>query len=291
MINRTSGYDPGTGICWQFRNKGDRHWRCKCPVCSGPRPERSFIMFGRYRSGQRWFWKAYNFTLTSDRHLQTGVWEQVEEHGFEDTEEAAWAKIQAAVIRLAANRPAIAAASHAIASDALKELNAAKRRARPPSEATDSKVVEYLYGYSRGGEDSPGHPVRYRITKKIAKRVFYVRHEEWLDERGELQSHQFYAPTDDGRIGFVNRQKLDADGNVYNRGVHWCCPDFHLYVSLEACLGNRYREKKLKPEDIRQLKAAMAAAHPDRGRSSREFIAAREAYVTARRRLAGMRGN
>jgi hypothetical protein len=51
------------------------------------------------------------------------------------------------------------------------------------------------------------------------------------------------------------------------------------------------RAKQKKPEDIYQLKAAMAAAHPDRGGSSREFIAAREAYVTARRRLAGMRGN
>jgi hypothetical protein len=57
-----------------------------------------------------------------------------------------------------------------------------------------------------------------------------------------------------------------------------------------ALRAERARQKKPDPEDIYQLKAAMAAAHPDRGGSSREFIA-REAYVTARRRLAGMRGN
>jgi hypothetical protein len=283
MTNRTSGYDPETDICWQFRNKGDRDWRCKCSACSAQRSDRSFIMFGRCRSGQRWFWKAYNFSLTGDRHLQTGVWEEIEEHGFEDTEEAAWANIRAAVIRLAGKRPAVANSRHDVASDGLKNLNKTKRAARPPSDATDSKPVEYLYGHSHGGEDSPGHPVRYRITKKTAKRVYYVRQEEWLDERGELQSRQPYTPTDDERIGFVNRQKLDADGNVYNRGVHWCYPDFHLYVSLEACLGDRYREQKTKPEDIYQLKVAMAAAHPDRGGSSAAFIAARAAYVAARR--------
>jgi hypothetical protein len=269
MTNRTSGYDLETGICWQFRNKGDRHWRCKCPTCSAPYSKRSLIMFGRCRSGRRWFWNA-------------GTWEGVKAHGFEDSEEAAWANIRAAVIRLADNRPAVAAACHGYASDGLKNLNKTKRAARPPSEATDSKVVEYLYGYSRGGEDTPGHPVRYRITKKTAKRVYYVRQEEWLDERGELQSHQPYAPTDDERIGFINRQKLDANGEVHNHGVHWWRPDFRLYASLEAVLGDRYRHRDAEP-DLLKLKAAMAAAHPDRGGSSAAFIAARAAYVTARR--------
>jgi hypothetical protein len=32
MNERKSGYDPATQICWQFRNKGDRTWRCKCPA-------------------------------------------------------------------------------------------------------------------------------------------------------------------------------------------------------------------------------------------------------------------
>ena len=38
------------------------------------------------------------------------------------------------------------------------------------------------------------------------------------------------------------------------------------------------------PPDLRELKAAMAAAHPDKGGSSAAFIAARAAYVAIRRR-------
>lgn len=38
--------------------------------------------------------------------------------------------------------------------------------------------------------------------------------------------------------------------------------------------------------DLRKLKAAMAAAHPDCGGSHEGFIAARRAYVEARRRAA-----
>jgi hypothetical protein len=273
----TSGYDPETGICWQFCNKGDRHWRCKCPAHLAPDRALS-LYFGRCRSGSRWFWVAHAFG------------NEKESHGWTDTEELATAVAMAAVLNLCDGRPTIATFIQGVASHKLKELNKAKRAARPPPEATDSKVVEYLYGYSRGGEDSPGHPVRYRIVKKTAKRVYYVRQEEWLDKRGELHSVQPYAPTDDERIGFVNRQKLEADGSVYNRGVHWCFPDSHLYVSLEACLGDRYREEKLKPEDIRTLKAAMAAAHPDRGGSSAAFIEARSRYVAARRQMRIARG-
>ena len=259
-------------------------------MCSGPLSERSSILFGRCRSGQRWFWKAYNFSLTSDRHLQTGVWKQIEEHGFEDTEEAAWANIHAAVMRLADKRPATAGAWHGVASDGLKELNAAKRAARTPSAAKDSKVVEYLYGRSIGGEDSPAFPVRFRITKKTRKRVFYIRDAEWLDERGAQQRYDNDKPivTDrDGRIGYVNRQKLEADGFVDNRGVHWSDYDSHLYASFEGLMADRFRRDHAPPPDLRSLKAEMAAAHPDRGGSNTAFIAARKAYVEARRRLRG----
>src|SRR6476469_9937620 len=39
----SSGYDPETGICWRFRNKGDRQLRCKGPVCSKRYDERALV--------------------------------------------------------------------------------------------------------------------------------------------------------------------------------------------------------------------------------------------------------
>jgi hypothetical protein len=102
MPNRISGYDPNTSICWRFGNKGDNYWRHKCPGCSA---ECSLIMFGRCRSGRRWFWQAFNSTQTNVRFHQTNVWTKIEEHGFEDTEEAAWASACAAVVHLAKDSP------------------------------------------------------------------------------------------------------------------------------------------------------------------------------------------
>jgi hypothetical protein len=278
-MNRISGYDPETGICWQFHNKGDNFIRCKCPVCSVPWSDRLSIWFGRCRSGKRWFWKAYNFSLSSERHHQTGVWEEIEEHSFEETEEAAWAALRDAVIRLADKRPAVAAAIHGVASDGLKALNTAKRAARPAPDTSDAHVVEYLYGHTHG-EITPGSPVRFRIAKKTTKRVFYIRHEELLDAHGEPRRD---VRGNDYGIGYVNRQKLEADGSVYNHGVHWCRSDFHLYTSFEGLMGDRYREPE-KP-NLHRLKAEMAAAHPDRGGSNTALIAARARYVAARRQL------
>jgi hypothetical protein len=157
-------------------------------------------------------------------------------------------------------------------------LNSAKRAARPSPDTSDARPIEYLYGHTLGGEDSPGSPIRFRITKKTAKRVFYVRDGELLDARGEPGRD---VQGNDYGIGYVNRQKLEADGSVYNRGVHWCRPDFHLYASFEALMGDRYGEPE-KP-DLAQLKTEMAAAHPDRGGTGTAFIEARARYVAARR--------
>jgi hypothetical protein len=149
-----------------------------------------------------------------------------------------------------------------------------------------------LYGHTCGGEETAGYPVRFRIVKKTAKRVYYLLKEEEIDQYGRPVEHEFVRHTSDrdNDIGFVDRQKLEATGEVYNHGRHWCYADFHLHVSLESLLG-RFRRYQPQPvDDLRKLKAEMAAAHPDRGGSSATFIAARQAYVAARRRLRDGRG-
>ena len=144
--------------------------------------------YGRCRSGRRWFWCVYGWARG---HHRTGEG-HLEAHGFADSEEQALCDGTAAIKRLAAGRRVIAHHSHQTASRKLKEINAEKWKARPPSNAKDSKVVEYLYGYSMGGEESSGHPVRYRVTKKTAKRIYYLRAEEWLDHHGEPLDLQSY---------------------------------------------------------------------------------------------------
>jgi hypothetical protein len=213
MINRTSGYDPATGICWQFNNKGDRLWlRCRCPAHTLEYGKQTSAWFGRCRSGKRWFWATGSIS------------EGTKKSGWEGTEELAIAAAMAAVQESKhPDKPMLASFWQGNATLALKELNAAKRAAKPSSGFTDSKLVEYLYGRSLGGEDMPAFPVRFRITKKTSKRVFYIRDAEWLDERGAQQRYDDNKPIvsdRDGRIGYVNRQKLEADGSVDNRGVH-----------------------------------------------------------------------
>jgi hypothetical protein len=239
------------------------------------RPE--FAAYGRCRSGSRWFWFAT-------------LYEPPGAHGWAGTEAQAMGDARAAAERLLAGRPGSLHVRHGWASHQLKKINAEKRRARPPSSATDSRVTEYLYGETWScpddGYDSDGYATyRFRITKRTAKRVFYVSKGEWIDRDGE--PHVYSSGTrnlDDEEIGFVDRQKLEAEGRVDNRGRHWSAHDSELYASLEGMLAKRRRDNQSSPKhDLAALKAAMAAAHPDKGGSHAAFIEARQRYVDARR--------
>lgn len=124
--------------------------------------------------------------------------------------------------------------------------------------------VEFLYGIEAGhweGNDDvwvPHRVVSFRITKKTPKRIYYVAR-DW----GQPE------------IRFVDRQRLEADGEIWRRSAQWWEPDIRLYLNPPVI------EQAVKP-DLAELKAAMAAAHPDRGGSDTEFIAARQRYERAR---------
>jgi hypothetical protein len=78
------------------------------------------------------------------------------------------------------------------------------------------------------------------------------------------------------------RVRGEANGEVHNRSKGWWDSEFHLYASLEILLSRR--QYNTEPTiDLPALKAATAAAHPDKGGSNEAFIAARKVYVRARR--------
>lgn len=134
---------------------------------------------------------------------------------------------------------------------------------------SDVTTTEYLYGIDSSVNDDDRYDqgpqiVQFRITKKTPKRIYYIASEDW--------EHR-------SRIGFVNRQRIEADGEVYQHGKHWSSPQFHLY--LEKPNLNASSEPSLD-----QLKAAMRAAHPDMGGSHEAFLAAHKRYEQARAKAA-----
>lgn len=115
--------------------------------------------------------------------------------------------------------------------------------------------VEYLYElWDANWDDGPlGNYkiLRHEITKKTSKRIYFT----YLN----------------GRTGFVDRQRIEAAGEIYHgdtrHRLHLTSPEI---------------PHQPKPPSLPELRKAMADAHPDRGGTEAEFIAARALYETAR---------
>lgn len=265
-------YDQN-GVCWHHRNKrSDR--------CGIKHSDDILFLYGRCRSGRKWFW-----AVRSSYRLEK------EAHGWEDTEQGALDAARAAVKEFVQGHRTGAFFDAGTASYKLKEINAERRAARPSSSSTHSKPTEYLFSYHAYVSDQDSRVTRYfyrfQIVKKTAKRIYYLDTAEEIDElTGELVDRGYPLIPDLKYVqhGFVDRQKLEADGEVRNRGRHWSSDDYHLYASLQT-VRERHSLCDAAREDISALKAAMAAAHPDRGGSNEAFIEARRRYVDARRRV------
>lgn len=165
---------------------------------------------GRCRSGQRWFWYAtavdYDYPRCDDPVCAPGL--HPHEYGWEDAEDLALKAMAEAVARLGGevrrgaywnNAPGSAGA----AANALKRINAARRRARPPKPgAAEAAPVEYLYkpwswsddyGETHNGIDE------IPIVKKTAKRIYYDRTDSWDRHEGVVT------------LGYIDRQEFEAD--------------------------------------------------------------------------------
>ncbi|NUP19045.1 MAG: WhiB family transcriptional regulator [Streptomyces sp.] len=127
--------------------------------------------------------------------------------------------------------------------------------AAPPAPAVPAQV-EYLYElWDANWDDGPlgNYEIRrHPITRKT-----------------NLQIRFTYM----GRPSFTDRQRIEADGEIYHRRLR-CL----LYLTPPQLPTHP------EPADLQTLRQAMAAAHPDRGGTDAAFITAHTAYQQARRR-------
>ena len=116
-------------------------------------------------------------------------------------------------------------------------------------------AVEFLYElWDANWDDGPmGNWQIHRnpITRKTARRIYFTRH---------------------GHSGFVDRQRIEADGEIWHRSLAR-----YLHLTPPEI------PNEPKPPSLTELKAAMAAAHPDVGGTDEAFIAARRRYEAAKR--------
>lgn len=123
---------------------------------------------------------------------------------------------------------------------------------------TDLAAAEHLYElWDANWDDGPmgnWQILQHPITKKTARRIYFT-----------------YS-TGGRRTGYVDRQKIEADGEIYHgytrRRLHLAPPDI---------------PNRPKPPSLPELRKAMADAHPDRGGSDEAFIAARRRYEAAQK--------
>ncbi len=115
-------------------------------------------------------------------------------------------------------------------------------------------VAEFLYElWDANWDDGPlgnWQIRRHEITRKTAKRIYI---------------------TFRGRTAFVDRQRIEADGEIFYR------PAARILYLTEPDIPHQP-----KPPSLPELRKAMAAAHPDRGGTDEAFIAARQRYEKAR---------
>ena len=161
----------------------------------------------------------------------------------------------------------------------------------PRPGADDAAPVEYLYvpcaRIRRHG--CLAEPRRWvqevPIVRKTAKLIYYTS-DSW-DRREAVVSP-----------GCISREQFEADRHGYPAGVIPVPADRHrpgpagrlFFATREAAedhlyRGERERAGQAAPQapPIKELRRAMADAHPDRGGTAEQFIQARRRYQTALR--------
>jgi hypothetical protein len=125
----------------------------------------------------------------------------------------------------------------------------------------------------------PDEVVQVKVTKVTARRVYFTDPDD---------VHR--------RVYFVDRRLLETDRDVWHRPtrtLYYLDPpqikNRYAYAATRGTIGEIFdrfagQRTRASQEDISRLRAEMADAHPDRGGTAEDFMAARQRYLTARRR-------
>ncbi len=181
----------------------------------------TYVTYGRCKSGKRWFWVVGQHAYEARDGSAHGTPHKCDdpvcifggphEYGWEDTEDAALKAMTDAVARLGGEVQPSHTKGHAPgnaghAASALKRINAARRRARPPKPgATGTTLLEYLYEpWSWSDYDNPPYETHkgineIPIVKKTAKRIYYDSSDSWDRSEGVIT------------LGYINREDFEAD--------------------------------------------------------------------------------
>lgn len=108
-----------------------------------------------------------------------------------------------------------------------------------------------------------------RVLKRTARRIYYAR------------PARFGRPSEAN--GYIDRLAFERDGEIRTR--HYYDYDYRLFASKAAAEDYAFPAPFAGP-DLRELRMAMADAHPDRGGSREDFEAARARYLRAKERMA-----
>jgi hypothetical protein len=178
-------------------------------------------------------------------------------------------------------------------SSALKRISAARQQARVRKPCAHGAPIEYLYvpctrirchGYSA---ETHGWVQEVPIVKKTAKWIYYSS-DTWD------RSSAVVSP------GRISRQEFETDTRCHDHGypvgvipIPRHRPDprpagLLFFATREAAEDDLYRGERKRaeqaarePPPIKELRRAMADAHPDRGGTADQFIQARRRYQTA----------
>ncbi|MFJ5155755.1 hypothetical protein ACIQCF_30125 [Streptomyces sp. NPDC088353] len=219
------------------------------------------IVWGCCRDAGRWFWYA---RIIGGRDA----------HGWAPNRDAAARQANAAAVKLAAGRYAAIRIRHEAAEVKLAAVKAARRsgaQAGDRRHADAGSLYAIDFGYYDHGARQWVHSrvVRLPITKKTPRRIYYLR----SSEPGEFEQ------------GYIDRQHFEAHGWVWSSRYNKIYAEPPEVPEDKPFDPAPYRAATVPSVDeVKRLKAEMAAAHPDRGGTSEAFITARQRYMEARRR-------
>jgi hypothetical protein len=224
------------------------------------------IVWGRCRSRGKWLWVA---------QIIGGE----DQHGWASNRNDAARKANRAAVQLSAGHYAAIRIDDTIAEQkvaAATEAKHAKAKAENKQRATTTGDTVNLFaiefGYYDHGARHWVHSkiVRLPVVKTTPRRIYFLRSSE----------------PDEFETGYLDRQTFESRGWVYSSRYN------KIYATPPKVPNDKpFIPRPPRPEDqhatvtveeLKQLKAAMRAAHPDLGGTDAEFIRARERYVLAR---------